>query len=89
MCVTSDRCWLSTTLSKYTHFIRDRALPDVIDAKAQVQDVGERERRKEMAIRRNDKTNGIRRSWREVAVRNEIRIYDRVEEVVVHRVVDV
>ena len=86
---TSDSCWLRTALPKYAHLIRDGALPYMIHAKAKIQHVRERERGKELALRRNDQTDGIRLLRREVAVCHKVLIYDRVDEVVVYRVIDV
>jgi len=56
----------------------------MIYSKTEVQHDGERERRKELGVGRHDQTEGIRISWREVTVGDKVRVYDRVEEVVIH-----
>ena len=57
--VASDGRRLGAALSKHAHFVRDGALPNVVHAKAEVQHVGERERGKELALGRDDQTDGV------------------------------
>lgn len=76
-------------LFEHANFIGDRALTQLVDAQGEIDNGWEFDGSQVGAVRIYDEANLRRRRWVQCAVLDEVRVDDRIEEVVVNAIIEV